>query len=166
MLVIPAGYVRAPSAAGPGTCLLATGVVLKTQTPNLDLSGPAASFLSMKGLERLKPYPRLKNSRICFCHGPHVLKRRIKRICAPCLSLETKMSNQPGQCASGQHSGSTTRRPSLMLWMSKCVYSPLAEFGKQNVSSKQKRAFSAELCTTGSASLKTSAENLPYKCTP
>lgn len=70
------------------------------------------------------------------------------------------MSNQSGQCASGQHSGSTTRRPGLLLWMSKCVYSPLAEFGKQNVSSKQKRAFSAELCTTGNASLTMSAENI------
>lgn len=87
-------------------------------------------------------------------------KRRIKRICSPCLSLETKMSNQPGQCAGGRRSGSTTHRPGLMPWMSKCVDSPLAEFGKQTVNGKQKRAFSAELCTTGNARLETSAGNI------
>lgn len=48
-----------------------------------------------------------------------------------------------------QASRKPMHRRGLRLCMSKCVYSPLAELGKQNVSGKQKRAFLLNLVQRG-----------------
>lgn len=129
---------RPAPAAAHRLCLRPTPQTQSTGVYGQLLRARAAVFIcEVRGA--CETLSRLRGSGLPLLR-PHVPAGRIRGICArPPRGPDVSVSQAGRRCASG--CVRSTAQRGLRLRASVCVYSPLAAFGKQNVSGKQTRAF-------------------------
>lgn len=107
--------------------------------------------------QHVKPYPQPKNTTRIFLllWASSAREKGKKRIWATCLSFETKMSNQQGQCVSCWHfRNAQAKNPSAQYIWLVSVFNPVGRVWITKCEWKTEPCFFSKLCITGCISLK------------